>query len=409
MKNKVIRKLISILPSPVRHPVIRQNLKLPGNTQSNFEFKLINTENEFLESVRLLHDCYVQAKYMNPDPTGFRITPYHLLPDTITAVAKFDGKVVATMSLVRDNPLGLPMDKIFDLKDYRLHGQVLCEVSALAIHKDFRGQQGELLHSLIRYLWRYSYEWYHVDYFVIAVNPSMVDLYEAFYLFRKLRNKRQINKYNFVNDAPAIGLFRSVSDSFDAFEKVYKNRPPLKNLYQFMSANHLNKIISQKKYFNISESIVNHEFLKYLYSRISQWDQKFSTAEQTVISNTHGFKNFSSLLLEPKFRQSQRFTSHCPVLFSEESNPSQPYVQNISKEGLLINFSKASKIAINAKQVLNIKIGKEIQTKILAEKIWENKSGQVGMRVIKADKEWQRFTEYLVNRRAKDEIIKLAA
>ena len=49
----------------------------------------------------LLHDAYVRAGFMKPDPSGMRATIYHALPTTTTLLAKYDGKIVGTISLIR--------------------------------------------------------------------------------------------------------------------------------------------------------------------------------------------------------------------------------------------------------------------------------------------------------------------
>lgn len=428
MKKRIFRNLINLLPKKIKHPILRQHLKLPIEDNSEFEFKLITTEHEFTQSVQILHDCYVQAKFMHPDTNGMRITPYHLVPDTITAVAKKNGKVIATMSMVRDNSLGLPMEKIFNLSPLRKNNKVLCEVSALAIHKDFRGQNGELLHSLIRFLWRYAFEWYKVDYYVIAVNPTMVDLYEAFYLFKKLPLEKQIDKYKFVNDAPAVGLYRSVMDSFDAFEKYYKGQPAYKDLYHFMKTQKLNPILAKKKYFNISESIINQEFIKKLHKQINLCDGRFTINELNLISNTNGFKDFQELLGNQ--RVNQRYTTFCPILnllsstsdsdldldldsdsdldldlnlnlksnidlISKFTPDLLPVVKNLSQNGLKIQLPNAQKIFPHLVHILTIKIGRDKKTKIIAKKVWQDQSGQVGLQIIKSDAEWSLFVNYL--------------
>jgi hypothetical protein len=52
--------------------------------------------------------------YMKPAPGSAR-TIYHALPTTTTLCAKYDGKVVGTLSLIRESLFGFPLQAIFDL------------------------------------------------------------------------------------------------------------------------------------------------------------------------------------------------------------------------------------------------------------------------------------------------------
>jgi hypothetical protein len=66
---------------------------------------------------KLLHDAYVSEGFMKPGPSGLRATIYHALPTTTTLCAKVDGKVVGTLSLIRESVFGFPLQAIFDLTE----------------------------------------------------------------------------------------------------------------------------------------------------------------------------------------------------------------------------------------------------------------------------------------------------
>ena len=89
------------------------------------------TKEELEACFRLLHDAYVRRGYMKPDPSGMRVTIYHALPTTTTLCALFDGKVVGTISLIRESAIGFPLQRIFDLTSVRAKRGNIAEVSAL--------------------------------------------------------------------------------------------------------------------------------------------------------------------------------------------------------------------------------------------------------------------------------------
>ena len=68
---------------------------------------------------------------------------------------KIGDRVVGTLTIIPDSPLGLPMDECYDLQRFRNTGLTLSEVSALAIVRDHRGEGGavgreSLLDSRVR-------------------------------------------------------------------------------------------------------------------------------------------------------------------------------------------------------------------------------------------------------------------
>jgi GNAT superfamily N-acetyltransferase len=93
------------------------------------------------EAYRLVHDVFVEEKYILPQRGGLRVRPFEALPDTATFVAELDGQVVGVQSLVVDSPeLGLPSDEAFkeELDALRGPGRVLCEASNEAVVEAFR-------------------------------------------------------------------------------------------------------------------------------------------------------------------------------------------------------------------------------------------------------------------------------
>ena len=90
---------------------------------------------EYQQAFGLLAVNYQSRGYHDPDSRPFRFTPYHILPETATFVARDAGRVVATMSLVPDTRLlGLPMESIFgpEVASLRGEGRRLGEVTSLA-------------------------------------------------------------------------------------------------------------------------------------------------------------------------------------------------------------------------------------------------------------------------------------
>ena len=80
---------------------------------ASLDFGLATTIADFEGAFRLAHDRYVWRRYMPPQPSGRRLGVHHVLPSTKVVVAKAEGRVVGTITVVEDSCLGLPMDEAF--------------------------------------------------------------------------------------------------------------------------------------------------------------------------------------------------------------------------------------------------------------------------------------------------------
>lgn len=105
-----------------------------AKNEAGIDFAIATTTAEREAAFRLAYDVYLKVNMCGPNRFGMRITPYHLLPTTEVFTAALDGELVATLTLVRDGELGLPMESIFDDKvvPRRNEGLRLAEVCALA-------------------------------------------------------------------------------------------------------------------------------------------------------------------------------------------------------------------------------------------------------------------------------------
>jgi hypothetical protein len=134
---------------------------------------------EFEEAYRLVAANYQASGYEPPGAKPIRFTPYHALPDTITFVAKHEGRVVATFSLVPDNLLlGLPMEAIYpeEIAALRQGGARLAEVTSLAAADISLREFSCVFNALIR-LMKQHHVRHGGDTWVMTVNPKHRNFY----------------------------------------------------------------------------------------------------------------------------------------------------------------------------------------------------------------------------------------
>ena len=250
-----LRRLIAAMPHSMRGNLIRRLVSVNYFPDDDIVFKLAETKEELESAFALLHDSYVASKFMKPHPSGMRATIYHALPTTTTLIAKVRDKVVGTLSIVQDNSLGLPLEKVFDIDPLRKKSPHIAEISALAIHPDYRGNKG-LLFLLTKFMYEYSTKYFYLDYWVIAVNPAHKELYEHIFLFDPLPdNPKKIDNYEFVNNQPAVGYYCEIKYLKKKFYVTYCKQPPEKNLYDYFD----NPAIRMKN-FKYPDRLVNQAF-----------------------------------------------------------------------------------------------------------------------------------------------------
>jgi hypothetical protein len=163
------------------------------------------TRSERDAASRLVHRCYVDRGYATPSADGRHTNPYLALPSTTVFVARAEGAIVATVSLVEDSPRGLPCGALWpsELEALRATGHRIAEVSALAVSASWRGRGLRAMRPLVRAVGVYARDLAGVDVLCVAVHPRHATFYEALLHFRRFG---ALTTCDAVNGAPAVGL-----------------------------------------------------------------------------------------------------------------------------------------------------------------------------------------------------------
>jgi hypothetical protein len=289
----------------------------------NLILKIAETEQEIKECLALLHEAYVFSGFMKPDPSGLRVTVFHALPTTTTLCAKIDDKVVGTLSLIRDGPFGFPLQRIFDLKEIREKEGAIAEVSALAVHSSLRRQGGLILFPLIKFMYEYSMTFFDVRHLVIAVNPRHIEMYESLLFFKRLR-KNAVQRYEFVNGAPAIGATLDLHGAFPIFKKYYGSRPPRNNLYDYFVHLRLPNIqLPSRRFFTTNDPVMTPALLDHFFNIQTQCFKNLDERDRARLHMIYDLPEYHAVLpdftgrtIESRLRHHARFTFKCPGKFS---------------------------------------------------------------------------------------------
>jgi hypothetical protein len=166
----------------------------------------------------LLHDRYVERGYIEPHPSGRRMTVHHALPDTRVFVARCQARVVGTVSLIPDSLFGMPCDDLYpaEVAAMRSRGRRLAEVSALAIDRRWRSAGPAIIRSLIQLVAVHGSR-APVDDLCVTVHPRHARFYELRLAFEPFGPPRL---YTALNDAPAVALRLDVRAALERVRAV---------------------------------------------------------------------------------------------------------------------------------------------------------------------------------------------
>ena len=132
---------------------------------------------------------YRRRAYIEADPSQMRITVFNAFPQTVTFVSLRGGQIVASVTLIPDTSIGLPMDEDWhaELEEMRGRGRHLAEATMFADrrHRDFRRVIPMLL-LLMKRLFDYADLVEGADDICIEVTPRHRGFYERFLPFQHL-------------------------------------------------------------------------------------------------------------------------------------------------------------------------------------------------------------------------------
>ncbi|XHS77541.1 GNAT family N-acetyltransferase [Burkholderiaceae bacterium UC74_6] len=319
--HQLMRRSIAALPASLRFAVFRTMVDCDPQPPANLELKIADTREELEACFRILHDAYVGAGFMKPDPSGMRATPYHALPTTTTLCAKVDGRVVGTISMIREGVFGFPLQAVFELEHIRAKGGQVAEISALAVHPDFRKTGGAILFPLMKFMHAYCTQCFDTRHLVIAVNPDRIEMYEALLYFERLQEK-VVAAYDFANGAPAVGAHLDLQFAKELFRSGYRGRPARKNMFKYFFELEMPNIrMPQRKYHTTNDPVMTPELLDHFFNKKTQVFEQLDDRRKQLLWSIYNAVEYRPILpmltgapmSDHPLRQHQRYSIRCPA------------------------------------------------------------------------------------------------
>jgi len=405
-----LRRLFSLFPQSLRFAVFRSFVDCDPQPDQRLVLKIAETREELEACFHLLHDAYVSSGFMKPAPSGLRATIYHALPTTTTLCAKFDGVVVGTLSLIRESVFGFPLQAIFDLKAVRARGGKIAEVSALAVHPDFRKTGGAILFPLMKFMYEYCTTFFDTRHLVIAVHPTRIEMYESLLFFKRL-TENKVDKYDFANGAPAVGASLDLRSAPRKYKETYDKKPRRKNLYDYFVRTRLPNIqLPQRRYHTTNDPVMTTELLDYFFNQRTQVFQNLTNREKMLLHAIYDLPEHRKVLPEitdpPRsgqhLRQHQRHSLKCPGNFLLQVDGkallTSLNVVELSVFGFLAHVDK--ELPIRVWGDATVQLGNDEQSTVRAMAVRGKASGGkifYGFTLAEPDLAWRKFVGALTS------------
>lgn len=319
--HQAVRAAVALLPRDQRFALFRGLIDCDPSPDPRLELKIADTQEELEACFRILHDSYVAAGFMQPHPSGLRVTIYHALPTTTTLCAKWDGQVIGTISMIREGVFGFPLQSVFNLSQVRAQAGRIAEISALAIDPRFRATGGRILFPLMKFMYAYCRDFFDTRHLVIAVNPNKIELYESLLHFERLQ-ARVVDNYDFANGAPAVGATLDLQMAPDRFQSTYGGKRLRKNLHHyFVEAELANIRLPQRRFFTTNDPVMTPALMDYFFNQRTQVFDTLTDRQRLLLRSIYDRPEYRAVLPAPSagaqdllsLRQHQRFSIRCPA------------------------------------------------------------------------------------------------
>lgn len=160
--------------------------RVPRLTNPDVIIRLAQNQQEIEAANELIYQNYVNL-YWADDPAAFRANKYLNAPARRVFVAVDHDRIVGTMSIIKDSPLGLPSDTFHPslLCGYRDEAERIAEVTSFAVVRSVQHPMNLIL-FLIKFLMQYSFYYEGLDRLIASCRAKHADFYEERLCFTKL-------------------------------------------------------------------------------------------------------------------------------------------------------------------------------------------------------------------------------
>jgi len=219
---------------------MQRRAKSPGAIAFNNDLSIRPSVSrwELEQAFRLVYLSFLQREYIEESASKLRFSIFNALPETVTFVADLREAIIATVTLVPDTPIGLPMDEIYhdEVQALRDQGRRLAEVTMLADRRHEIRRALPVVMQLMKRVFDYATLVLKANDLCITINPRHETYYRRFLLFQPLGG---LKTYPSVRNNPALARRLDLDTVREACEgnqrllrHFFTNRTPLETLHE---------------------------------------------------------------------------------------------------------------------------------------------------------------------------------
>ena len=176
-----------------------------SRTSTHYEVRIATSKQEMEKVYHLTHDAYVDMNYAKPQPGGKLIHYPELenIPETTVMIASSGSRLLGTLSITIDGPMGLNTDKDFPqlTKQIRRQTNKLASCWRMATCKKCRGKK-RIVKDLLKASVCHIFKQLEIDTLLCTVNPCHERIYQLLFGFETIA--RQDSSLQGLKNAPAV-------------------------------------------------------------------------------------------------------------------------------------------------------------------------------------------------------------
>jgi hypothetical protein len=402
-----IWKLLKMLPYFLRAPIVRRLVTVPYESDNEIIFKRAESYSEIEQALRIVYDAYKERGLTDDSSSQLRVTKYHALPTTAVLIAIKDNEVIATMSLVLDSSLGLPLEAIWNINHIRNTSRRMAEVSSLAIKKGHRSQRGKILLPLCNFMYRYAKQHLGVDVLFAAVHPNVQDFYRSILLFSPVDDYK-VHSYSFAQGALAVAQYLRLDGSeVENYKKTYSRKSPQHNIYNYfmIRSKFDNFKFPMTEYYKAGNITLSPGHLDYLFKNCSSIFSELTPKERAALNNIYFLNEYTSVIGTVENTPNYKNRSHprfavmlnCRLRGSQRAEILPGTCLEVSRQGLNIQINHEFFVSTNDSIEVSAMLGPNLTCSLTCKVIWVSTSKKLmGLEIVKEKGQvWKHFINSL--------------
>lgn len=375
------------------------DLGTKNNELNSVSYEVASTYEDYMESFRLVQNNYKRLKMTKSDDF-LRATKYNLLPTTTVIIAKYNDEVIATISLIIDSSIGLPIDEYQDISKLRSRGGRIVEIGALTVKEEWRSKSRGLFIPLSIYCVKYAHKVLGCTVAVCSLRKSVQPFYEDIFCFKQFGETK---KYEGVNNLESVSLYAVFEEMIMEQREVYKDTPLEKNVFRLLTEFPWRDQcdLEVPKYRLITKHLFTDSEMKSLFKVFSNVLSELDEKDKSIIKNYYQddrtLEEFESALDEVQaIREHPRFHVNLRGKLTSGTSILKARVLDVSAKG--VSIYTHSELEDNSHYYLIVELDKNISVKLKLQKMWSKKGNHYGFSILEVkDRHWNDMIQHCEN------------